>query len=199
MAELHSLPWLVLGDFNEILSEEDKFGGRRLNLNRAIEFKDCIDSCNLLDLGFSGPKYTWSNLRQVSDLILERLDRCFANPSWRILYPEASVTHLPHVFSDHYPVLIELTKPPPLTSNKPFRFQTMWLLHPEFPSLVQNSWGHDTPLNSAIPTFTNRANQWNREVFRNLFARRRKVLARLNGVQKALANHPNNFLIQLEK
>ena len=135
----------------------------------------------------------------MSDLILERLDRCFANPSWRILYPEASVTHLPHVFSDHCLVLIELTKPPPLTSNKPFRFQTMWLLHPEFPSLVQNSWGHDTPLNSAIPTFTNRANQWNREVFRNLFARKRKVLARLNGVQKALANHPNNFLIQLEK
>ena len=58
VAELHSLPWLVLGDFNEILSGEDKFGGRRLNLNRAIEFKDCIDSCNLLDLGFSGPKFT---------------------------------------------------------------------------------------------------------------------------------------------
>ena len=81
VAELHSLPWLVLGDFNEILSGEDKFGRWRLNLNRAIEFKDCIDFCNLLGLGFSRPKFTWSNLRQVSDLILERLDKCFANPS----------------------------------------------------------------------------------------------------------------------
>ena len=139
VAELHSLPLLVLGDFNEILSGEDKFGGRRLNLNRAIEFKNYIDSCNLLDLGFSGPKFTWSNLRQVSGLILERLDRCFANPSWRTLYPEASMTHLPRVFSDHFPILTELTNPPPLNRNKPFRFQTMWLLHPEFSSLVQNA------------------------------------------------------------
>lgn len=75
----------------------------------------------------------------------------------------------------------------------------MWLLHPEFPNLVQNAWGQDAPLSSTIPNFTNRANQWNREVFGNLFDKKRKVLARLNGVQKALANHPNNFLIQLEK
>lgn len=99
VAELHSLPQLLLGDFNKMLSGEDKFGGRSLNLNRAIEFNKCIDSCNLLDLGFFGPKFTWSNLRQVFDLILERLDRCFANPSWRILYLVALVTHLPRVFS----------------------------------------------------------------------------------------------------
>ena len=58
VASLHSLPWLLLGDFNEILSGEDKFGGRNINLNRAIEFKECINTSNLLDLGFTGPKYT---------------------------------------------------------------------------------------------------------------------------------------------
>lgn len=122
MAELHSLPRLVIGYFNKILNGEDKFGGRRnINLTRAIEFKRCIDSCDLMDLGFYGPKFTWSNLRQVFDLILERLDRCFANPSWRLLYLEASVTHLPRVFPDHCPNLIELVKSR-TTRNKPFKF-----------------------------------------------------------------------------
>ena len=72
-----------------------------INLNRAIEFKECIDFSNLLDLGFSGPNFTWSNRRQIAGLILERLDRCFANPSWHMLYSEVLVTHLPRVSLDH--------------------------------------------------------------------------------------------------
>ena len=47
--------------------------------------------------------------------------------------------------------------------------------------------------------FTNRANHWNKSVFGNLFARKKGVLARLNGAQKALSNGPNQFLVQLEK
>ena len=58
VAQLHNLPLLMMGDFNEILSGEDKFGGRQINLNKALEFKDCIDACNFIDLGFSGLKYT---------------------------------------------------------------------------------------------------------------------------------------------
>ena len=88
----------MIGDFNEVLGGEDKFGGNQINLNRALEFKACLDSCNFVDLGFAGPKYTWTNKRQILDLILERMDRCFANPIWRILYPEAVVTHLPRTF-----------------------------------------------------------------------------------------------------
>ena len=75
----------MLGDFNEVLYAEDKFGGNHVNLNRALEFKDCLDECNMLDLGFAGPKFTWTNCRPISNLILERIDRCFANPAWRIL------------------------------------------------------------------------------------------------------------------
>ena len=36
-------------------------------------------------------------------------------------------------------------------------------------------------------------------MFGNIFGRKKRVLARLNGAQKALSNGPNHFLIQLEK
>lgn len=139
-----------------------------------------MDTCNLLDLGFSCPKYTWSNRRQISDLILERIDRCFANPNWRRLYPEASVTHLPRVFSDHYPVLLELCNSPAVVRNKPFRFQSMWMLHLDFPTMVKESWGREQ-LTNAISDFTRQAKLWNVNIFGILFATKRRVLARLNG------------------
>ena len=36
-------------------------------------------------------------------------------------------------------------------------------------------------------------------MFGNLFARKRRLLARINGTQKALLNGPNQFLVQLEQ
>ena len=199
VAKVHNLSWLLLGDFNETLCGNDKLGGRQVNLNRAIEFKDCLDSCNFIDLGFSRPKFTWSNQRQITELILERLDRCFANPSWRVLFPEAVVTHLPMVFSNHCPVLLELFKPPPAGLEKPFRFHTMWLYHPQFPEIVQRAWNFETNLPIAIKNFTASAMQWNINEFGNIFGRKKRVLARINGTKKSLSNGPSQFLIQLEK
>ena len=201
IGQLHNLPWLVIGNFNEVLGGgggEDKFGGNQINLNRALEFKECLDSCNVVDLGFAGPKYTWTNKRQLSDLILERLDRCFANPVWRILYPEVAITHLPRTFSDHHPVLIELWKPNVNGLERPFRFQTMWLLHPDFHRIIQETWSVGIPLKAATADFTRKVRKWNYEVFGNLFARKKRVLARLNGAQKALANNPSESLMRLE-
>lgn len=83
--------------------------------------------------------------------------------------------------------------------NKPFRFQSMWLMHLEFPGVVKESWDREPSLNNAISVFTRKAKDWNVNVFGNLFAKKRRVLARLNGAQKALAINPSDFLIQVEK
>lgn len=58
VAQLHNLCWLMLGDFNAVLNGDDKFEGNRVNINRAFQFKECLDDCNMLDLGFAGSKYT---------------------------------------------------------------------------------------------------------------------------------------------
>lgn len=43
VAELHNKPWIMVGDFNEPLMEEDKIGGRRVSINRSLLFKECLD------------------------------------------------------------------------------------------------------------------------------------------------------------
>ena len=195
VAHLHNLPWLMLGDSNEVLCGEDKFGGNHVNLNKALDFKNCLDECNMLDLGFAGPKLTWTNRRPISNLILERIDQCFANPVWHMLFPEALVTHLPRTFLDHCPVLIELCRASVNQQNKPFRFQTMWLFHQDFPRVVQQAWCEDRDLQEATLDFVVRAKKWNW----NLFAKKRRILARIHGTHKALANNPNEFLLELEQ
>ena len=189
---------LIFHYFDEVLCGEDKFGGNQVNLNRALEFKECLDECNMIDLGFVGSKYTWTNHRPITSLILERIDRCFANSGWRLLYSEAIVTHLPRTFSDHCLVLMELSKSSSNNFNKSFRFQMMWLLHPDFYRVVQQAWVENRALQRAMADFVDRVKKWNVEVFGNIFAKKRRVLARLNGVQKAIAENLNDFLLNLE-
>lgn len=55
--------WILLGDFNTILSHLDKCGGRDFGSTSHNEFTDFVHSNTLVDLGFVGNKYTWSNHR----------------------------------------------------------------------------------------------------------------------------------------
>lgn len=70
----NDLSWLIGGDFNEILESRDKFGGLPINNNRADKFANFMHSCNLLDLGFQGSRFTWTNKQRNGHTILERLD-----------------------------------------------------------------------------------------------------------------------------
>ena len=48
-------------------------------------------------------------------------------------------------------------------------------------------------------SFAEKANIWNNTHFGNLFQRKKRVLARLKGIQESLADNPSTHLINLEK
>ena len=70
-----------------------------------------------------------------------------------------------------------------------FRFLAPWISHTDWDSFVQNNWDYNLPLGEAIAKFTERVMVWNKEVFGNIFQRKKQVLARLRGIQKALETH----------
>ncbi|XP_075087579.1 uncharacterized protein LOC142169595 [Nicotiana tabacum] len=49
-----TIPWLVGGDFNVIWDGKKKFGGLHVHINEVDDFRHCVNTCNLLDLGFKG-------------------------------------------------------------------------------------------------------------------------------------------------
>ena len=69
VADLHNMPWVIAGDFNELLVNDDKFGGRVVSVNSSLLFEECLDKCSMMDIGFAGPRYTWTNRREIQALI----------------------------------------------------------------------------------------------------------------------------------
>ena len=65
--------------------------------------------------------------------------------------------------------------------------------------MVEKAWPGDRSLPLAISNFTTKVKKWNFEVFGNLFARKRRLLTRLGGVQKAIACNSSEALLSLEK
>ena len=60
---------MIARDFNEPLAKDDKFGGRLVSISRSLIFKECFVKCNVVDIGFNGSRFTWSNRRDVNNLI----------------------------------------------------------------------------------------------------------------------------------
>lgn len=138
ISEVVDVPWLVAGDFNEIISISENFGGN--STFTSTSFADWIFKQGLVDLGFSGQAFTWVKNSKLAGSLKLRLDRCLTSTNWKIMYPEAHVKHLPYVFSDHAPLLVLLqTIPIPDPNLKPFRFQAMWTLHPNYGNVLKNS------------------------------------------------------------
>ena len=54
-----SLPWMLMGDFNEIILPHELKGGV-FSFRRARKFAEVLDACNLMDVGSTGNLFTWS-------------------------------------------------------------------------------------------------------------------------------------------
>ncbi|KAK9999213.1 hypothetical protein SO802_018816 [Lithocarpus litseifolius] len=67
-------PWLCAGDINEITKQSEKSGGRARPHGQMQGFRDVLDECGFMDLGFVGPMFTWHK-HFDNYTVWERLDR----------------------------------------------------------------------------------------------------------------------------
>jgi hypothetical protein len=132
-------PWSCIGDFNIILSQSEKYGGRPFACSSNAPFRSFLDSFGMIDLGFSGNPFTWSNKRQNHHLIKERLDRGIANSQWVHLFPHFAIQHLPAQISNHNPILLD-TSSLDLTLRRPFRFEEFWTFDSSCNSIISQAW-----------------------------------------------------------
>ncbi|KAK4269716.1 hypothetical protein QN277_022838 [Acacia crassicarpa] len=101
-------PWLCLGDFNDILSQTEKWGGQPRAWRRIRNFKCFVSDCELEDLGFHGPSFTWCNNRDSPDTVYEHLDRALGNLQLRELFPTLQVFNVdPAKSSNHHLLFIQ--------------------------------------------------------------------------------------------
>lgn len=119
-----------------MINYNEKSGGNWLNNTRVDAYRDCINFCNFMDIGFIGPPFHLCNKRFNHGLIKERLDRVWATGNWRTLFPASKLLHLARVHSDHCPLLLDLDYDSAPSGSKLFRFEKFWINHPDFRALV---------------------------------------------------------------
>lgn len=102
------MSWCCAGDFNEILEQAEKDGAGPRRESQMVGFREALEDCGLCDLGFTGPKFTWSNRHTDNSFTQERLDRALGDREWCLLFPGAVVSVLEAICSDHNPILISL-------------------------------------------------------------------------------------------
>lgn len=145
MRHLHtrgSLPWLCLGDFNEILSSEEKQGRILRSLRLMEEFRSVLLHCELIDLGFNGNRFTWRNGRRGDAYVQERLDRACATTKWKDIFPNSKLYHLQAAYSNHDPIMLNTQAYTQVTRKKkiPKRFEEKWASHLECENVIFEAW-----------------------------------------------------------
>lgn len=108
IAQMEPSPWVCLGDFNEILNLDEKYGGSWRQRGLMENFQKTLDDCGLSKLEYRCPKFMWNNGKEGADFIKERLDRMVANKEWCEAYPEVEVIIGPAICSDHSPLSVFL-------------------------------------------------------------------------------------------
>lgn len=103
---------VCIGDFNEITHQEEKTGDARRREGHMAAFLSVLEECHPGDLGFIGPRYTWSNKRAGGVTTQVRLDRTLANRTWCERHGGAEVFVLAARASDHNPLLLQIEKEP---------------------------------------------------------------------------------------
>ncbi|KAL9243847.1 hypothetical protein vseg_017686 [Gypsophila vaccaria] len=198
----HEYPWLVMGDFNQIESIDDKMGGSQTYTRDMEAFASWMECCGLVDMGFSGPRFTWSDSWDTGRRLMKRLDRAYANTTWRLVFPEALAINLPRRSSDHLPLLMKFEDRGGATYSREnrFKFEAAWQNHSDFKHCLAESW--DTNANSwqeNIKSCSDSISLWARTVFQSIIRRKKRIQARLNGIQKRLELGWNGYLVKLEK
>ncbi|XP_071914130.1 uncharacterized protein [Coffea arabica] len=136
--------FMIAGDFNDIVSNEEKWGGNLKEERSFTEFKDFIDHTNLIDLGFEGQPWTWSNHWEDEGEIRQRLDRCLASYDWVQTFEKARCQHLDTYASDHSILCLD-TEPDKEKRKKKFYFDKRWLQKKEVQQVVEQAWQIDEP------------------------------------------------------
>jgi endonuclease/exonuclease/phosphatase family metal-dependent hydrolase len=134
-------PWVCAGDFNEILSNSEKCGGRGRARGLMNDFQNALETCVLHDIGYRGPKYTWTNGREGIDFTQERLDRIVANQEWCELFLGAEAIMEATINSDHNPILLRVQrKEEGVRRRQGFRYEASWGLEPNCHKIVKQIW-----------------------------------------------------------
>lgn len=181
-------PWMILGDFNAILGQHEKWRAQPVGSSSSDGFYQFKLLNGMVDVRSTGPQFTWCNGRSGHQQIREHLDKGLANGDWSALFPRALIRNLSRYLSDHAPILLN-TIGAMGAGPKPFRFESCWVRDKSSKEVVKAVWGQPMwgsagfRLSKKIKATSKALRIWNRECFGNVQRSIQKLNEQLEFVQ----------------
>ncbi|CAA7043725.1 unnamed protein product [Microthlaspi erraticum] len=182
-------PWFLTGDFNEILDNSEKSGGRTRPEGSFVDFRSFMSECDLYDLRFSGNFLSWRGTRG-KHLVRCRLDRAMANSSWIDAYPSGRSEYLDFGGSDHRP-LLSLFHPEKKKGRGLFRYDMSLRNNEEVKNLVTSAWNAypRASVETRISSCRRAIIQWKKEQHLNS---KMKIEEKKRELEEAMTNNGTN-------
>ncbi|XP_016177845.1 uncharacterized protein LOC107620148 [Arachis ipaensis] len=182
-------PQAFLGDFNDILSQDEKVGLHpqpRIYLNT---FKRFVDENLLMDIDLKGSRYTWYSNPRNNLITRERLDRVLVNWKWLNIHQNVILRAAPAISSDHCALILETQ--PRDRIKKEFKFEAFWAEYEECEEVVRRSWEQDAGNKNCWSQFNrNRSKcireltEWSRRKFKRAYKEIEKKKEELHQIQE---------------
>ena len=125
-------PWCIGGDFNMVLSpnERNKEGRFSHSMRR---FSKVMNELGLRDLPLQGEPFTWRG--GLNNQCMSHPDRFLVTADWESQFNNMIQSTLPRPVSNHCPVLLDSEGIN--FGSLPFRFEIMWLKFDGFKDLLR--------------------------------------------------------------
>lgn len=131
--------WILAGDFNELLSNDEKSGGAIRSDSSFWGFRNMLQDCKLREIRYTGNCLSRGGKRE--DVWVQcRLDRSFGNSEWFSLFPKVNMEYLEMWASDHRPIRICFALENDASRKGRFFVDKRMLSRDGFEDMVRRSW-----------------------------------------------------------
>ncbi|KAL1162661.1 hypothetical protein V6Z11_A07G217700 [Gossypium hirsutum] len=125
--------WIVGGDFNTILNNSEKEGGRRKPGTLMDDFCDVLEELSLTDVKTLNGWFTWTNNREGTRLVKERLDRFVISDEFMEKMSFRTSQIVRQSSSDHEAILLDMAW---------FRYDC-WAQEQEAKDIIKRAWSSE--------------------------------------------------------
>lgn len=136
---VNDFPWVILGDFNAMLREDESAGGRVGRSPAIYDFCACVAKIEVEDLHYSGMKFTWSGSPHGVGEV-RKLDRVLVNAGFLSKFRNAKARFLAPNSSDHSPAILDTGGCDVVKRRASFKFQNFLVYRTNFLDLVRKGW-----------------------------------------------------------
>lgn len=132
-------PMIFIGDFNAVLSVEDRLNGAAISEQETQDFVEFMSTSHMLEAPSCGLFYSWSNKGLGNLRICSRIDKTIITDSMLELFPEMMVKYQPCGISDHIPLVVTF-QPETQVKGRPFKFLNILADDRRFLDVVTEAW-----------------------------------------------------------